>query len=56
MNCVPRSIRPWGKNLKSYSQFALRELWDWPQVVSGEINGFYLLSWPRGKPRIYVEA
>ena len=25
-------------------------------IVSGEINGFYLLSWPRGKPRIYVEA
>jgi hypothetical protein len=25
-------------------------------VVSGEMNGFYLLSWPNGKPRIYVEA
>ena len=25
-------------------------------IVSGEINGFYLLEWPRGKPRIYVEV
>ena len=25
-------------------------------IVSGEMNGFYLLSWPGGKPRIYVEA
>jgi len=25
-------------------------------IVSGEMNGFYLLTWPGGKPRIYVEA
>ncbi len=25
-------------------------------IVSGEINGFYLLSWPGGNPRIYIET
>ena len=25
-------------------------------IVSGEMNGFYILSWPGGKPRIYVET
>jgi hypothetical protein len=25
-------------------------------IVSGEMHGFYLLSWPGGNPRIYVEA